>query len=117
MELTSVTDQLSTDFELRKLEQLPYMTSVLMEGLRLSPAIGTRMARIASDRDLVYGEWIIPAGTPVGMITVRMHMDETLYPDPKRFDPERRMHRSFRKKVEKVYAPFSRGTRNCIGMQ
>ena len=30
--------------DLKKLEQLPYLTSVIMEALRLSPAIGSRMA-------------------------------------------------------------------------
>jgi cytochrome P450 len=39
--------------ELVKLEQLPYLTSVLMEGLRLSPGIATRLQRIAPDQDLV----------------------------------------------------------------
>ncbi|RYP19935.1 hypothetical protein DL765_003083 [Monosporascus sp. GIB2] len=74
--------------ELRTLEQLPYLTGVLMEGLRLSPAIASRMARIAPDRDLYYGERRIPAGTPVGMTTLLMHLNESLYPEPKHFNPD-----------------------------
>ncbi|KAF2967491.1 hypothetical protein GQX73_g6110 [Xylaria multiplex] len=73
--------------DLKVLEQLPYLKAVLMEGLRISPALGTRMARIAPDRDLLYGHWRIPAGTPVGMALVLMHMDENLYPEPRRFNP------------------------------
>jgi cytochrome P450 len=68
------------EFELRTLEQLPYLTSILMEGMRLSPAIASRMTRIAPDRDIVYGEWNIPTGTPVGMTTLLIHTDEKLYP-------------------------------------
>lgn len=102
--------------DLRTLEQLPYLTSTLMEGLRLSPAIGTRMARVAPDRDLFYDEWRIPAGTPVGMTLVLMHTDEALYPDPFRFNPDRWMDPEARKN-DKTFAPFSRGTRNCLGMQ
>ena len=45
-----------------QLEQLPYLTAVLMEGLRLSPGIATRMARIAPNRDLVYDRWVIRPG-------------------------------------------------------
>lgn len=86
-----------------------------MEGLRLSPAIGSRMARI-SDKDLFYGDWRIPAGTPIGMTTILMHTDDTLYSDPLRFDPDRWMDLGARKKAEKTYAPFSRGTRICLGM-
>ncbi|KAK0621887.1 cytochrome P450 [Bombardia bombarda] len=102
--------------ELKQLEHLPYLTAILTEGMRLSPAIGTRMARIAPDRSLVYGNWTIPAGTPVGMTTILMHTDEKLYPEPMRFIPERWVDPEERKKNEKTFAPFSRGTRNCLGM-
>jgi cytochrome P450 len=105
------------EVELRTLEQLPYLTSILMEGMRLSPAIASRMTRIAPDRDIVYGEWNIPAGTPVGMTTLLMHTDEKLYPEPLHFKPERWLDLNARKKADKAYMPFSRGTRNCLGMQ
>jgi len=107
----------SPEPSLSTLEHLPYLTSVIMEGLRLGPGNATRMARIAPDRDLVYGDWRIPAGTPVGMTTILMHMDERVYPEPHRFEPERWMDAEARKKADKTYAPFSRGTRNCGGMQ
>lgn len=97
---------------LKNLEQLPYLTAVLMEGMRLSPAIATRAARI-TDKDLVYGDWRIPSGTPVGMTTLLMHTDEKLYPDPMRFNPDRWMDPA----VNAKFAPFSRGTRICLGMQ
>lgn len=105
------------ELNLRTLEQLPYLTAVLMEAMRFSPALGTRLQRIAPDRDFIYNDWVIPAGTPVGMTTLFMHMDEKLYPDPTTFQPERWMDPEARKRTEKVYAPFSRGTRICIGMQ
>jgi cytochrome P450 len=63
---------------LKVLEQLPYLTSVIMEGLRLSPGLATRMARIAPDRPLVYDSWTVPAGTPIGMTTLLMHTDERI---------------------------------------
>ncbi|KAI0013591.1 cytochrome P450 [Xylariaceae sp. FL0662B] len=103
-------------FELAKLEQLPYLTAVITEGLRLCPGVATRQARIAPDRDLVYDKWRIPAGTPVGMTTLLMHMNEKLYPRPERFEPERWVQLEARKKANKTYAPFSRGTRSCLGM-
>lgn len=105
------------ELELRTLEQLPYLTATLMEAMRFSPALGTRLQRIAPDRDLVYDKWEIPAGTPIGMTALFMHMDEKLYPDPGRFDPERWVESDARKSAEKVYAPFSRGGRICLGMQ
>lgn len=108
----------SSVIDLKKLEQLPFLTATIMEGLRLSPGVATRMARIAPDRDIFYKNWRIPAGTPVGMTTVLMHTDEDIYPDPYSFQPERWMEEGgVRKNSEHAYAPFSKGTRMCIGMQ
>lgn len=103
--------------DLTALEQLPYLTAILMEGLRLSPAIATRMARIAPEAGLRYDKWHIPAGTPVGMTIILMHTNEKIYPEPQRFNPDRWMHPDARKKVDKTFVPFSKGTRNCVGMQ
>jgi len=103
--------------ELGKLEQLPYLTSVLMEGLCLSPGIATRLQRIAPCQELVYNQWRIPAGTSVGMTNLWMHLDETLYPDPRRFNPDRWMDIDERKILDRKFAPFSKGTRSCLGMK
>lgn len=103
--------------DFQELEKLPYLTAVLTEGLRMSPGVATRLARIAPDRDLMYDHWCIPAGTPVGMTTVLMHYDESVYPDPEKFDPNRWIDAKDRRQLEKVFGPFSRGTRICLGMQ
>ena len=108
---------LNSQWSLRELEQLPYLTAVILEGLRLNPGLATRLARIAPDRDLVFDKWIIPSGSPVGMTTFLMHRDEKLYPNPETFDPERWMDEGRKRKADKTFAPFSRGTRNCLGMQ
>ncbi|KAI8948744.1 cytochrome P450 [Xylaria longipes] len=73
--------------------------------------------QIAPDRDLFYKEYRIPTGTPIGMTTISMHTDEELYINPKFFNPERSMDHNVRRNAEKAYAPFSRGTRMCLGMQ
>jgi cytochrome P450 len=112
--------QSSQGARLKALEQLPYLTSVLMEGLRLSPAIATRMGRVAPDRDIVYDKWRIPAGTPVGMTTILLHTDEVLYPEPQRFNPDRWMDPNpwtAGQQSGRVFAPFAKGTRNCLGLK
>lgn len=115
-ELASLPTHSSKANALKELEQLPYLTAVLMEGMRLSPAVASRAARI-TDKDLFYNHWRIPAGTPVGMTTLLMHTDEKLYPNPMRFEPERWMDSTARRAAASKYAPFSRGTRICLGMQ
>ena len=102
---------------LSQLERLPYLTAIVKEGLRMSPGIATRMARIAPDREIRYESYSIPAGTPVGMTVLLMHYDENQYPDPQTFSPERWLSSEGGKQGEKAFAPFSRGTRMCVGMQ
>ena len=103
---------------LAQLERLPFLTAVITEGLRLSPGLATRLARISPDLELVYDDkWVIPAGTPVSMTTLLMHRDEGVFADARTFEPERWMDTERARKMEKAYAPFSRGTRICLGMQ
>lgn len=87
-EIASISDRPSEMINLKQLEQLPYLTAVLTEGMRLSPAVASRAARV-TDKDLFYDKWRIPAGTPVGMTTLLMHTDEKLYSDPMSFSPDR----------------------------
>jgi cytochrome P450 len=115
-ELASACNATSTDMDWRTLEQQPYLTAILMEGMRLSPAIASRAARI-TDKDLFYNNWRIPLGTPVGMTTLLMHTDEALYPDPLCFNPDRWMDPSARRVAAPLFAPFSKGSRICLGMQ
>lgn len=115
-EVASLPTGPSDTISLKQLEQLPFFTAVLTEGMRLSPAVSSRAARV-TDKDLSYDKWQIPAGTPVGMTTLLMHTDETLYPDPMRFNPDRWLVSGAAGATASKYAPFGRGTRICLGMQ
>ncbi|KAI1205170.1 cytochrome P450 [Annulohypoxylon truncatum] len=110
-ELTAAPDR-----ELKTLEQLPYLTAIIMEAMRLAPAIATRSARIAQDKDLVYADWRIPAGTPVGMTLHLLHQNEEEYPEPQRFNPDRFMDPNPWQLGNKTFVPFGKGKRSCIGM-
>jgi len=102
--------------DLEALEKLTYLTAIIMEAMRLAPAMATRSARIAQDKDLVYAGWRIPAGTPVGMTTYLLHHDEEEYPEPRRFSPDRWMDPSPWRLGKRTFVPFGKGKRNCIGM-
>ncbi|KAK8108182.1 cytochrome P450 oxidoreductase, partial [Apiospora kogelbergensis] len=58
------------------LENMPYPTAVIMEGLRLSPGLATRAQRVAPDRDLVYAGPIIPARTMPPLDETRRYASE-----------------------------------------
>lgn len=105
------------DRDWKTLQQLPYFTATIMEAMRLAPAIATRSARIEPDKDLIYANWRIPAGTPVGMTIYLLHQNEEQYPEPQRFNPGRFMNPNPWQLGNKTFVPFSKGKRNCLGMQ
>ncbi|KAI1276338.1 trichodiene oxygenase [Xylaria sp. FL0933] len=101
--------------DLKTLEKLPYLTSGLKEGLRLGGGTSTRLQRI-SEKDLLHKEWRIPACHPVGMTPFLIHTDEDVYHNARAFLPERWMDVENRERLEKAFAPFSKGSRICLGM-
>ncbi|KAL2834008.1 cytochrome P450 [Aspergillus pseudoustus] len=97
-------------------EQMPYLICVMLEGLRLSYGVSTRLQRIAPDRDLQFNEWTIPAGTPVGMSSMLIHHNEGIFPDSRNFVPERWADPEKRRRLEKYLVSFTKGSRQCIGI-
>ena len=52
------------------------------------------------------------------MTAVHMHDNPSLFPEPRRFDPERWLGaKEEAKRLQKYVVPFSRGTRACLGMK
>ncbi|KAG4032396.1 hypothetical protein MFRU_007g02990 [Monilinia fructicola] len=114
------------------LEHLPYLSSVIYEGLRLSYGVASRTSRIATGEDLIYrGEWtpkhskkslhaeyVIPRGYAIGMSSVIMHHDERIFPDSHKFLPERWLdeNNQHRKQLDRSLLAFSKGSRGCVGM-
>ncbi|KAI4114556.1 MAG: hypothetical protein LQ338_007987, partial [Usnochroma carphineum] len=98
--------------KLQQLQQLPYLTSVILEGLRLSYGVATRLPRIAPERVIRYGNYVIPAGTPVSMSSMLIHHNESIFPSPVNYDPQRWMGPGQRQRLEKYLVNFSKGTRH-----
>jgi cytochrome P450 len=103
---------------LPKLEDLPYLTAVIQEALRLSYGVSSRLQRISPDKPMFYTEptgktWTIPKNVPVGMTSVLVHHDESIFPDSHTFRPERWIENPV---LEKYLVSFSKGSRQCLGI-
>ncbi|MCJ1465822.1 hypothetical protein MMC07_004441 [Pseudocyphellaria aurata] len=98
-----------------QLDQLPFLNAVINEALRVGHGISHRLQRISPDIALQYKEWTIPANTPVSMSSILMHNNPTIFPDPKTFLPDRWLQPS-EVRLQKYLIPFSKGTRQCLGM-
>jgi cytochrome P450 len=121
-----------------KLEQLPYLSAVIKEGLRLSSGISTRLQRIATDETLIYTaktrtptrddskksttststvvaekQYVLRPGIPLSMTGLLIHHSPTYFADPMTFRPQRWIDDPG---LEAYLVPFSRGTRACVGL-
>lgn len=108
-----------------QLEQLPYLSAVIEEANRLSFGVTARLARIAYE-PLTYTpspyatnsskSYTLPPGTPISITTLSAHTDETIFPDPYTFDPERWLGDEGHERRKFQFA-FNRGGRKCVGIE
>lgn len=114
-ELEEAIPDIATPCPLQILEQLPYLSAVVLEGLRVSYGSVHRLQRVHPDNVLKFQDWIIPPGTPVSMSSISMHDDPSIFPEPRKFGPQRWIgpDRDIR---QKYLFNFGRGARQCVGM-
>ncbi|KAL3465726.1 cytochrome P450 [Aspergillus heterothallicus] len=116
-ELDSVIHSPSDAVTLSQLQALPILTACVKENLRISKIIADSIMLVEPVDTLIYKDWAIPPGTPIGMTLYHMHMDERIYPDPTAFKPERWLKAAEAGyDLDKYFAPFSKGTRGCLGV-
>jgi cytochrome P450 len=101
-----------------KLDSLSLFNAVIEEALRLYPGAVHRQDRVAPDDDLIVetadGQTIIiPAGVAVGMSAPLINRHPDLYYHPDEFLPDRYLENP---KLRKYLFSFSKGTRQCIGI-
>jgi cytochrome P450 len=91
--------------------ELPYLSAVCNEALRLYPTqVLTFPRRVESPVELM-GYELSPGTVLVGNI-YQMHQREDLYPAPKEFKPERFLEKKF---SPYEFIPFGGGARGCLG--
>jgi cytochrome P450 len=99
----------------RELEQLPYLSGCIAEGNRLSFGVAGRTSRIAPHETLQYKQYTIPPGTPISETTLAVHTNESIFPEPWKFKPERWMGKEGTE-LRKYQMAFNKGSRSCVGM-
>lgn len=91
--------------------QLPYLTAVCHEPLRLSPVATLTVPREVKEPVELMGYQLEPGTRLYGCIDLT-HQRRDIYPEPKLFKPERFLKRQF---SAYEFLPFGGGTRRCIG--
>lgn len=99
-------------------KQLPYLTAVLRETLRLSPTIPFFGIQAKEDT-IVGGKYFVKKGQPFGMLVAKIHLDPKVYGETVHdFIPERMLDQGFEKRnrdFPDCWKPFGNGVRGCIG--
>ena len=91
--------------------KLPYLSAVCNETLRIYPiAMATFPRKVREPVELLGYE--LPVGRSLVGAIYLVHQREDIYPDPKKFKPERFLERQF---SPYEFMPFGGGTRRCIG--
>jgi cytochrome P450 len=96
-------------------EDLPRMQvldRVIRESMRIIASVPMLFMRVCAEATTV-GGFAVPKGSNVMLSPLATHHDPTLYPEPKRFLPDRWIDAT---PVPYGYLPFGVGPRTCIGM-
>ncbi|TVY86569.1 Cytochrome P450 monooxygenase [Lachnellula willkommii] len=119
-ELTKAMPDPNQPLSIAELEQLPYLDAVVKEILRIAFGGVERLPRINRADTWVYGKWVIPPGTPVGMDQYHMHSNKQIFPEPSVFKPERWLGNprgpDGTKLLTYYLTTFAKGTRMCKGL-
>jgi cytochrome P450 len=91
--------------------QLPYLTAVSQESLRMYPVVATPSGRKLKATTKIL-DWPFEPGVTLLPCTYLVHRREDLYSEPHSFQPERFLKRQY---SPYEYFPYGGGNRVCIG--
>jgi cytochrome P450 len=114
---TALIDEIDQNDEIdaqdhRAITTLPLLDRVIKESMRLLPAVPLLFFRRSTDA-FTLGAHEFPAGATVVVSPIVTHRCPTLYPEPRRFKPDRWLALA---PGPYEYMPYGAGPRACIGM-
>jgi len=110
-----VNNVVPNELTFESLKNLHYLECFIKETMRYQPSINVMGGR-ETDRDIIIGDYFIPAKTNVQLDLCTMAHDPAIWGDPETFRPERFLNDQLTKEQRSAYIPFSAGPRFCIGM-
>ncbi|KAJ5589683.1 elymoclavine monooxygenase [Penicillium hetheringtonii] len=99
--------------DLKKIQNLPYLTAVIKESLRLSTGQPGFLPRVVPSEGAHIGSTFIPGGVKITITSQVVQLDPKIFPEPLVFRPERWLDN---KSLDRWHVGFSKGPRKCIGM-
>lgn len=87
------------------------------ESLRKYPPLGNLMRIATKDYKVPNSNFVLQKGTKVWIPVHAIHHDETHFPQPQKFDPDRFTPDEVSKRDNVTTLSFGEGPRNCIGLR
>lgn len=118
----AVTTRLQADIDavtqgepltLAHLKQLPYLSAVVDESMRILPSVWVFMKEPVETTHL--GGYRIPKGGQIMISPYVVQHDARWFPSPETFDPDRFSKERAKQIPRGAYVPFSGGSRICAG--
>ncbi|GBL85470.1 Cytochrome P450 4c3 [Araneus ventricosus] len=95
------------------LNNLHYMECVIKESNRIYTVVPIYGRQVCEDINIC--GYTVPKGSSCLALSYYLHRDESVFPAPERFDPDRFLPENAANIPEYGFIPFSAGPRNCIG--
>ena len=108
--LEELREQLGHDDSVMAIMKNELLHGICNESLRLNSVVSDTIRKLT--RPMQWEEGELPEGTNIAIPICLIHEDESLYPEPFSFRPERWQERQFK---PHEFIPFGGGVRRCIG--
>ncbi|KXN74267.1 cytochrome P450 [Conidiobolus coronatus NRRL 28638] len=113
-ELVTAFPDKNTKISYDMCKDLPYLTAVIHESLRVKSPAGVVLPRVVPEGGATICGHFLPEGTVVGSSGVGIHLSESNVQDPESFTPERWLGPEA-EKLKDMFFAFGLGPRGCVG--
>lgn len=114
-EIEEVLQRYNGELTYEAIKEMTYLDYTFLETLRFHPTTNSIARYAVKDYKIPETDLIIEKGVSVVISPLAIQHDESIYPNPENFDPERFTPEKSKNRHSCAYLPFGVGPRTCLG--